>query len=326
MNIGDIAEMAGVSRAAVSRYLNNGYISAEKSEKIRRVIEETGYQPSAMARTLRTKKTRLIGVILPRINSDTISSIVAGIGSVLGQTGYEMLLGMTDNIPEKELEFLKVFSSERVDGVILIATVFIPEYNKLLKNRSVPVVIVGQRFPGCSSVYHNDYGAGRAIAEYVLQRGRRNVGYIGVTRDDIAVGQERMNGVLHTFAVSGSPIPEEKIRIADFSTESGYQAMLDLEKNNPDLDAVICATDNIALGVMNRLRERGLVIPRDVGVTGFGDNRIAEVMSPGLTTIHFHYEESGAEAARWLVGRLEGECRETIDIRLGFELVRRGSV
>ena len=83
MNIGDIAEMAGVSRAAVSRYLNNGYISAEKSEKIRKVIERTGYKPSVMAQTLRTKKTMLIGVVLPRINSDSISSIVAGIGTAL---------------------------------------------------------------------------------------------------------------------------------------------------------------------------------------------------------------------------------------------------
>ena len=82
MNIGDIAEMAGVSRAAVSRYLNNGYISAEKRERIRRVIEETGYQPSVMAQTLRTKKTKLIGVVLPRIHSDAIAGVVEGIGAV----------------------------------------------------------------------------------------------------------------------------------------------------------------------------------------------------------------------------------------------------
>ena len=136
MNIGDIAEMAGVSRAAVSRYLNNGYISAE------------------MAQTLRTKKTMLIGVVLPRINSDSISSIVAGIGTALNASGYEMLLATTDNNPEKELEFLRIFSNNRVDGVIFIATVFTKEHRKILKNMTIPVVIVGQQLGGYSCIYH----------------------------------------------------------------------------------------------------------------------------------------------------------------------------
>ena len=170
MNIGDIAEMAGVSRAAVSRYLNNGYISAEKSEKIRKVIERTGYKPSVMAQTLRTKKTMLIGVVLPRINSDSISSIVAGIGTALNASGYEMLLATTDNNPEKELEFLRIFSNNRVDGVIFIATVFTKEHRKILKNMTIPVVIVGQQLGGYSCIYHDDYGAGRALAEHVLGR------------------------------------------------------------------------------------------------------------------------------------------------------------
>ena len=93
MTINEIARMAGVSRATVSRYLNSGYVSAEKSERIRRVIEETGYRPSAQAQILRTKKTRLIGVVIPKINSDSISRMVAGISGVLSRSGYELLLG-----------------------------------------------------------------------------------------------------------------------------------------------------------------------------------------------------------------------------------------
>ena len=96
MTINEIAEMAGVSRATVSRYLNNGYVSGEKSEKIRKVIEETGYQPSAQAQVLRTKRTKLVGVIIPKINSDSISRMVAGISSVLSDAGYELLLANTD--------------------------------------------------------------------------------------------------------------------------------------------------------------------------------------------------------------------------------------
>ena len=148
MTIGDIAKMANVSRAAVSRYLNKGYVSEEKRERIRKVIEETGYQPSVLARTLRTKKTKLIGVILPRINSDSISGIVEGIGAVLQEAHYNMLLASTDNRPDRELDFLRIFANNRVDGIILIATVFTGEHERILSEMQIPVVIVGQKLTG----------------------------------------------------------------------------------------------------------------------------------------------------------------------------------
>ena len=129
MNIGDIAKRAGVSRAAVSRYFNNGYISEEKKEAIRKVVEETGYRPSIQAQTLRTKKTRLVGVILPKIDSAAIGNVVAGILAVLNESGYQLLLADTQNNLKKELEYLNIFNEKQVDGVIFIATVFTQEHN-----------------------------------------------------------------------------------------------------------------------------------------------------------------------------------------------------
>ena len=109
MTIKEIAQLAGVSSAAVSRYLNGGYVSEGKKEQIRKVIEETGYQPSAQARMLRTKKASLVGVVVPKINSESISRITAGIESVLAERGYQMLLAGTDNTPAKEVEYLRLF-------------------------------------------------------------------------------------------------------------------------------------------------------------------------------------------------------------------------
>ena len=122
MNIAEIAKRAGVSSAAVSRYFNDGYISEEKREKIRRVVEETGYRPSVQAQTLRTKKTKMIGVIVPKVASASIGRVVEGILSVLNGRKYQMLLAVTQNDPEKELEYLDAFSEKQVDGVILVAT------------------------------------------------------------------------------------------------------------------------------------------------------------------------------------------------------------
>ena len=141
MNINEIARLAGVSRATVSRYLNNGYVSSEKKEVIRKVIQETGYQPSSQAQTLRTKKTSLIGVILPKINSDTISREVEGISDILTRRGYQLILANTNNDLEEELKYLSLFKERQVDGVVFIATMFTRKHKQMLKDYKVPIVL-----------------------------------------------------------------------------------------------------------------------------------------------------------------------------------------
>ncbi len=326
MNIGDIAELAGVSRAAVSRYLNNGYISDEKRERIRRVIEETHYQPSLMARTLRTKKTRLIGVILPRINSDSISSVVEGIGSVLHKENYHMLLASADNDPARELEFLRIFSNDRVDGIILAATVLTDEHRSLLEKMQIPVVIVGQQLEGQTSICHDDYGAGKALARLLLERGRRRIGFIGVLREDVAVGQRRFEGFRDELLKAGLRVSENMKETADFSVVSGCERMRCLHASFPEMDAVICATDQIALGAINYLKEQGLCVPKDLAVAGFGDNLLSSYTTPSITSVHFYYRQSGERAAMELLSDLEEERRSPRSICLGYELIMRESV
>lgn len=165
MTIKEIAQLAGVSSAAVSRYLNGGYVSEEKKEQIRKVIEETGYQPSAQARMLRTKKASLVGVVVPKINSESISRITAGIESVLAERGYQMLLAGTDNTPAKEVEYLRLFENYPVDGIILVGTMFTAGHRKFLKETKVPVVVIGQRTSHANCIYHDDYGAGKAMGQ-----------------------------------------------------------------------------------------------------------------------------------------------------------------
>lgn len=130
MNINEIAELAGVSRATVSRYFNDGYVSAQKREMIQRVIEETGYKPSAQAQMLRTKKTRQVGVIIPKINSESISRMVAGISMELKAAGFWLLLADTENEEREEVEYLKLFSQNQVDGIILVGTIVTPAHKR----------------------------------------------------------------------------------------------------------------------------------------------------------------------------------------------------
>ena len=327
MTIKEIAGLAGVSSAAVSRYLNGGYISEEKKERIRKVIEETGYHPSAQARILRTKRACLVGVVVPKINSESISRVTAGIGQVLSSRGYQMLLASTDNRPEKEIEYLKLFENYPVDGIILIGTVITAEHRKFLKNAKVPVVVVGQYTKYANCIYHDDYGAGKAMGKLAASLNQRSGGghiaYIGVTREDKAAGAAREDGVRAGLKSAGIELDGDYVRLSEFRTDSGYNAVLALLEEKDDIDIISCATDTIAAGAIEALHayeKRGMA-HRRVTVTGFGDNQLLKAVSGGIPTIHFGYKTSGIRSAELLLDVIERGEKIPIEMKLGFRLV-----
>lgn len=319
MNIAEIAKLAGVSNAAVSRFFNNGYISEEKREAIAKVVEETGYRPSVQAQTLRTRKTKMIGVIVPRVASEPIGSVVEGILSVLNKSGYQMLLAVTQNDPEKELEYLTAFNEKQVDGVILAATVFSSDHKTVLKNMTVPVVIAGQHFQGYCSVYHDDYHSVYEMTKRFLQQGRRRLGYVSAFWQDKAAGAQRYRGYCDAVKDMGEEELSGNYVIARFSMESGYEKTGELLKKCGPLDGIICASDEMAIGAVNYLREKGIQVPEQVMVAGHGDSALARVIVPPLPTVHYFYEKSGEIAVRMLLENLDGKEDQTVqEVKLGY--------
>lgn len=321
MNIAEIAKLAGVSRAAVSRYFNQGYISEEKRETIRKVVEETGYRPSLQAQTLRTRKTKMIGVVAPRVASASIGRIVEGVLSVLNESGYQMLLAVTQNNPQKELEYLAAFHEKQVDGVILIATVFTAKHRRILKNLSVPVVIVGQQLPGSCCVFHDDYHASYALTDLLLKKGRRNLGYLGAIQQDQAVGGERRRGFQDALRDNGLEIQPDHMVTAGFSVASGYEKMRELLERCGNLDGVVCATDTMAAGAMQYLGEKKIRVPEEILVAGQGDSEMARVTAPPLITVHYSYEKSGEIAVQMLMEQLDQKDVTVREVKLGYSLV-----
>ena len=175
MTITEIAKMAEVSVSAVSRYLNDGYVSEEKVQRIKAVIEKTGYRPSKQAQSMRTKKSKVIGVILPKISSESIARVAAGISEVLSESGYQMLLANTENNPKKEMEYLQLLNNNPVDGILFSASVFDKAHKEALRKLDVPVVIISQKFEDYACVYHDDYGAARAMIKQLLDSGKRRI-------------------------------------------------------------------------------------------------------------------------------------------------------
>ncbi len=326
MNIVEIAQLAGVSSAAVSRYFNNGYISEQKKEAIRRVVEETGYTPSVTAQTLRTKKTMMIGVIAPRMASFSMGSVVDGILATLRKSGYQMMLAVTQNDPEKELEYLKAFNNRQVDGVILIATVFTPRHLEMLKEMKVPVLINGQKLRGYCSVYYDDYHAMYDMTRYMLDKGRRHLGYIGVMTEDTAAGLERLRGFTDAVKDGRALYPDlvYNILTGTFSVESGEEKAGQMLEKDPQLDGLICATDMIAAGAVRTLSTMGIDVPGQVLVSGQGDSRMAKVVGHRVITIHYSYEKSGEMSAAMLLQMIEKGDQSLNDIQLGYYLVDPG--
>ena len=325
MNIAEIAKLAGVSPSAVSRYLNQGYLSQEKKEAIRKVIEETGYRPLAQAQALRTRKTKTIGVILPKIDSFSISSIMAGIDGVLEKKGFQILLADTHNDPAKELEYLDGFDDQRVDGVILIATVFTPKHISALKKSRVPVVVAGQQLAGVSCVYHSDYNAFYDVTKLLIDKGCRALGYIGALPQDKAVGQDRTRAYCDAVRDAGLEEQAAHTAVADFSASSGWEKARELWEAFGPLDALVCATDTMAVGALQYLKSQGVRVPEDVRVTGQGGSDLCEVTTPSLTTIRFFYEDSGASAASLLLERMENPDIPAKEVKLGYSIIERES-
>lgn len=325
MNIADIAKLAGVSPSAVSRYLNQGYLSQEKKEAIRRVIEETGYRPLAQAQALRTRRTRTIGVVLPKIDSFSVSSVMAGIDSVLEQRGFQILLADTHNDPLKELDYLDSFDDQRVDGVILIGTVLTARHIAMLKKSRVPVVVVGQQLPGTSCVYHDDYHAFYDMTSLLIGKGCRRLGFIGALPQDKAVGQERSRAYCDALRDAGLEDQAGHMAVAGFNAPSGREKAQELLEAYGPLDALVCATDSMAVGALQYLKSRGLRVPEDIRLTGQGGSDLCGVTTPTITTIRYFYEDSGANAAALLLERLENPDAPAKEIKLGYQIVENES-
>lgn len=337
MTIKEIAKLAGVSSAAVSRYLNGGYVSDEKKEQIKKVIEETGYQPSAQARMLRTKKACLIGVVVPKINSESISRITAGIEKVLSERNYQMLLAGTDNTPVKEIEYMRLFENYPVDGIILVGTMITAEHRRFLKESKVPVVVIGQHTKFANCIYHDDYGAGEAMGRAVAAKSRKEVAYIGVSREDKAAGAAREDGFREGLKRSGRELKDGYYKVAEFTTESGYEKVLELLNEKNDIDIISCATDTIAAGAIEAIHTYvGSQIPKNVEdtgsrfryilentaiqVTGFGDNQLLKAVTGGIPTVHFGFKTSGIRGAELLLDVIERGENIPMEIKLGFRL------
>ena len=328
MTIKDVAAEAGVSVSSVSRYFNGGSLSPEKAQRIREAIERMGYRPNQAAQTLRTGQQKQVGMIVPRIHSSAVSRVVAGVTSTLQEAGYWVLLGNTDGDDARELQYLELMQESRVAGILLMGTTLTHAKLDGMRRCQVPLVITGQNFSGLPCVYHDDFQAVYELTARMLQKGRRNIAYIGVTEQDTASGLARRKGAqaaLTDAGLNGEYMPRA---VSEFNVDDGHRQMQQLLAKYPTLDGVVCATDTIAHGAMLALREAGRSVPDQVSVAGVGDSWADAISIPPLTTAQLYHEQCGQEAAKLLLGLIRGEAPAVPakHIQLGYSIRERGSL
>lgn len=330
LNIIDIAKLAGVSKSTVSRYLNNGCVSKDSSDKIKAVIEETGFLPQRQAQSMRTKKTNLIGVIVPKISSETASRVIEGMTEIFSPNGYDVLIANTNLSIEKELEYLKIFKNNGVDGVIFMATKVTKRHLKAMEQVKVPIVVVAQEIKDYPSVYNDDYNAAKDSTVELINNSHKDIGFIGVYEEDISVGLHRKQGYLDALLENKIEIKRENIKIGDFSQESGYALARELLNQKEKPTAILAVTDTLAVGAMEYILESGYKIPENIAIIGMGDSKISKVVRPKLTTIHYHYKTSGRESAKIMMEMLKegiiSSKNKGRNIKLSYGLIRRDSI
>lgn len=326
MTISEIAKLAGVSSAAVSRYLNDGSLSQEKRQRIEKVIQETNYKPSEYARTMRTKKSNRIGVLVPQIDSESVPKILSGISEKMDQENYHVLLMNSNLSLEKEIGILETFEQSQVDGMIFVASVLTKRHEAALKHMGVPVVILGQKSKKHPCIYHDDEGASCAMMEELLKNGCRRPAYIGVNRRDKAAGEGRYQGACQALKKYGLTMEHTIYREAGFSVRAGYQAMEQILEQGEKPDGILCATDLIAAGAISCLLDHKIKIPDEVKVAGMGHGAVADLLRPRLTTVHYHYHTSGREAAQLLLDLMKKkEIRQNTRM-LEYKIIRQETI
>lgn len=319
--------MANVSRSTVSRVLNHsGYVSDDVRKRVEKVIEETGYVPSSYAKSLRTKKTKVIGVILPTIQTETPSRIVTGLGRVLSEHGYQILLANTDHDKEKEYEYLDLLKIRQVDGIVLIATNTDSQLLEKIKKTDIPLVIIGQKAEGVIYVTYDDYHATRELTRLLISKGHEKIGFIGVDESDRSVGYLRKKGFFDEMTANGLNVERHWVQKGVFDIDSGHDAMKRILSDSGEKPTgILAVTDRLAIGAMGYLKKLGMQIPRDMAIAGFGASEMSKYMDPPLTTVDYQNEKAGEEAARQILTTIESKSFPR-KIIMDYRLIVRKSI
>ena len=326
VTIKDIAKEAGVSIATVSMILNNKdkYISQATRSRVLEIADKRNYVTNVVARSLVTKKTGTIGLIIPDITNPFFPEIARGAEDMASREGYSVIYCNTDDKLKREDRYIKILTEKMVDGIIFAHSA--ERDGTGLKMCRVPIVLIdrdSQEANVAGRVLVNNEQASRRGVGYLLERGYKKIAYIAGSMCT-QTAKDRLSGYQKALEDNGIAYRLEWVKKGEYRSQWGYQAIMELQSEGMGFDAVFCGNDLIAVGALKALKELGIRAPRDMGIMGFDDIYLASVAAPPLTTVRQPIYEMGYKAAELLIHTLEGRKVESRVI-LETQLVIRSS-
>jgi len=327
----DIANVLSISTAAVSKALNDdARISVKTKKAVKQVAKELNYQPNHLASALRKGKSNLVGVIVPRTNSNFFSSVVENMEEVLNKAGYNIIITQSNESFEKECKNIDALLYTQVDGIIASManeTVDLSYYEKI-KSNGIPLILFdrGENDLNVDYVGINDYESSHMIIEHLVAQGCKRIAHIGGYRKT-RIFNNRIRGYIDAVKKHDLPHDDELLIESSLTLEDGRRQIEKLLalKNRPD--AVYVASDFAALGALQVLKEKDIKVPEDIKLVGFGNEPFTSLVTPSITSVSQHSEQIGKLAAETFLGYIEKDVVEqTLNkIILDSELIVRSS-
>jgi LacI family transcriptional regulator len=331
VTIYDLADKLNISIATVSRALKDDPVVNKKTKKkIFDLAEKMGYRSNHFARNLRNQRTETIGVIVPRLNSYFMSTVIAGIESIANSEGYNLIISQSSESEQKEKMSAKTMFNSRVDGLLVSLsydTNDISHFDQFNK-KNIPVIFFdrGEEHDNFTNVLIDNRKAAYEATRHLIEQGCARIVHI-TAKPKRNVYVDRLNGYKQALTENKIEFKEDYVIIGNLSLDAGIEAASAILKMDPLPDAVLVANDNCAVGCMLSLKQAGIRIPEDIAFVGFNNDPVSKVIEPNLTTINYPGYEMGEVAARNLINHLNGTypIHSTNTIVLRSELIIRAS-
>jgi LacI family repressor for deo operon, udp, cdd, tsx, nupC, and nupG len=326
MKMSDVAKLANVSPATVSRVLSNPeLVSKETRQKVLDVINEVNYKPHIVARQFRTKETKIILVVVPDITSAFFSKVLRGIEHVAVNNGYQVILGDTENDIEREKEYINLLLQKQADGMVLL-TARLNKTNLEEISEHFPMVLACEYMDGLNvpTVSIDNISSARKATEHLIKLGHTKIAHI-TGPINVILSRDRMRGYQQAMMSHDLDIDSAYIQEGDFSFESGYNQTLKLLALENPPTAVFAFNDEMAMGAIKAAKDSGLKAPEDLAVVGFDNVKMSSVIEPNLTTINQPKYEIGKKAMELLLKLINGEAINKKKFVMKDELIIRES-
>lgn len=322
LTIEDIAKLSGTSKSTVSRYLNEGSVSKKTAQKIKRIIEETGFEMNISASRLKRKKSNLVGVLFEGFGSNSVQQMLSGINRQLKDSGYLPFIILDEVGAENRMNNVKALVNQGVDGIIYGAGSFTAEHIQYLSKVDVPVILIGQENEYIPYRKIDDFKAGFLLGEVLSKNKYEKICLLTWSETDKAVGIERRNGFLKGIKSINPPGQILTIE-STYDMHENYLIAETVLKENPDL--IVGSTDRMIMGVIEYLNEHKISIPNTVSVAGFGNYEYGKALYPPLTSVQLDYSSLGMDTAKSIVQLISGDKIDHMSKDYNVEVIERGS-